>query len=403
MTFSHPTTLHDVGIICSLGQGKTEVSRSLFEENADNATTQTTLISGRTVPIKDVSRDLPHIKTPQFDTRTNRLLRIALDEIHPAINDMKERFGPHRIGIILATNTSGMEEGSLTYLHHKEHGSWSEDYHYEQQEVASPSAFAAHYLDLKGPAYTVSTACSAGNKALIAAHRLIHAGLCDAVVTGGVDSLCQLTLNGFDALQLISDEITNPFSKNRKGITLGEGAAVILISREEGDIQLLGYGESSDAYHMSAPHPTGEGATTAISEALKRASLLPEHINYINLHGTGTKLNDAAESHSIQNIFGEGSSPLASSTKPLTGHTLGASGAIETAFLWLALMNEQEGSIPLPVHLFDGMVDPNLPKVNLVQESMRAFPSNGLYALMNNAFAFGGSNASVIIGKKSHE
>ena len=273
---NQPTTayLPALGIVCALGQGKQQVSNALFGGQISDPSTYTQLISGRKVPILRVQSDLPHLPAEfkTLDSRNNRLLKMALDEIAPLVKKALEKYGKHRVGVILGTSSSGILEGENAFIYKKRSGNFPETYHYEQQETASPSIFTSRYFDLNGPSYTISTACTSGSKALCSAHRLLQANICDAVITGGVDSLCQTILNGFDSLDLISENICNPFSKNRDGITIGEGAAVFLMTKEhlsdEAPVEFLGGGESSDSYHISSPDPNGKGAELAIREGL---------------------------------------------------------------------------------------------------------------------------------------
>lgn len=393
--------LSDLGIACSLGLGKASVARALFQERSCPIQSKWNLLSGKVVPVGKVPFELPELPTEwiKFNSRNNKLLKLALDEIKPSIEYAIGKYGPSRLGIIMATSTSGMHEEEQAFIHKHHTGEEPVAYHYAQSEISSPSLFASLYLGINGPAYTISTACSSSGKALCSARRLISTGFCDAVVVGGVDTLCALTLNGFDSLDLVSNAICSPFSKNRSGITIGEGAAVFLATREgmSTAIELSGCGESSDAYHISCPDPEGLGAEIAIKNALSMASKKPEAISYINLHGTGSLLNDTMESICINRIFGD--KIPCSSTKALTGHTLGASGAIEAAFLWLALIQDDNGKIPLPRHAWDGEMDPSLPPIPLIGFGEYASPINGQYALMSNSFAFGGSNVSIILKK----
>jgi 3-oxoacyl-[acyl-carrier-protein] synthase I len=224
------------------------------------------------------------------------------------------------------------------------------------------------------------------------ARRLMRAGLADAAVVGGADTLCRMTLNGFAALGALSPTVCNPFSRNRDGITIGEGASAFLLSHEAGPVELLGVGESSDAHHITAPDPTGCGARAAITQALIDAKLRPEDIAYINLHGTGTPLNDAMEAAAVASLF-PASTP-ASSSKGMTGHMLGATGGVEAALLWLALSGK---SAVLPPHLWDGQQDPALPPMALV--SPGAAVPGGRAAMLSNSFGFGGSNGSLILAR----
>jgi 3-oxoacyl-[acyl-carrier-protein] synthase-1 len=243
-----------------------------------------------------------------------------------------------------------------------------------------------------------SSACSSSGKALASAARLIRMGLCDAVVTGGVDTLCEFTVAGFAALESVSTAVCNPMSIHRNGINIGEGAALFLMTAEApaigAGVALLGWGESSDGHHMSAPDPTGRGARLAIEQALDRAGIDAAQVDYINLHGTATKQNDAMESGVIAALFGL-AVPV-SSTKPFTGHTLGAAAAVEAALCWLVMQDDNaEGR--LPPHLWDGAADPALPALNLVaQGGALGRPARHV---LSTSFAFGGSNAALLLGR----
>ena len=237
-------------------------------------------------------------------------------------------------------------------------------------------------------AFTVSTACSSSLKVFESARKLIENGCCDAVLVGGVDARCDFALNGFNALSALSKKHTNPMSKNRDGINLGEGAALFIMERGCCGIKLLGIGESSDAYHLTSPDPSGSGAIASMKTALTDAGLNPGDIDFINMHGTGTVANDAMESLAINTVFGE--NVLCASTKPLTGHTLGAAGAISMGLAWLML--KYDFVIP---HVFDGEYAPDCAKIKLAQIG----DNKEINRVLCNAFAFGGSNASLIMGK----
>jgi 3-oxoacyl-[acyl-carrier-protein] synthase I len=250
-------------------------------------------------------------------------------------------------------------------------------------------------LGIRGPAYVHSSACASSAKALASAARLIRMGLCDAVLAGGVDSLCAFTVAGFKALESISEKRCNPLSRNRNGINIGEGAALFLMSTAPTTVALRGWGESSDGYHMSGPDPAGVGARLAIERALARAGIPAAQIDYVNLHGTGTLQNDAMESRVIHALFGE--AVAVSSTKPLTGHTLGAAGAIEAGFCWLA-MQEDNPAGKLPPHLWDGMADPDLPTLNVAETGSDL--GHPLRWALSNSFAFGGANVALVLGRE---
>lgn len=399
--------LNELGIACALGVDKESITHKLFSPKFTFdpdflSQDREKLISGKQVVVKRIPGELDplEIQFHDLNSRNNQILKLVLDQIKYKVDQLKITYGSSRIAIVLGTSTSGMLEGQKAFRQHFQTNTWPEEYDYHQQELQSPAEFAKRYLELTGPAYTISTACSSSGKALCSASRLLKAGVCDAVIVGGVDSLCDMTLNGFDSLESVSEDLCIPFSKNRQGITIGEGAAVFIMSQHQSDIEYAGGGESSDAYHISAPSPLGEGAEVAIEAALVQAGISNSDINYINLHGTGTIANDAAESHCINRLFGDG--VCVSSTKAITGHALGAAGAIEAAFLWLSLMNEENRSIPVPAHIWDGIKDPSLPTLTFSQSQDRIAPTGNTYCLMSNSFAFGGSNVSLILRKETH-
>jgi len=250
---------------------------------------------------------------------------------------------------------------------------------------------------LFGPALTISTACSSSAKVFASGRRLIETGQCDAVIVGGVDTLCKLTLNGFSALSAVSDEQCMPFSKNRNGINIGEGAALFLMTAKPSGVKLCGVGEASDAYHISAPHPEGVGASAAMQAAIQQANISPDDIDYVNLHGTATAQNDTMESIAVLNVLGE-KVPV-SSTKGRIGHTLGASGAIEVGFCYLTLSGLNENGL-LPLHAWDGQPDENSQQLHFVQQGDFLDKSKRRHYCLSNSFAFGGSNVTVVIGRE---
>lgn len=386
-----PCFLHGLGIINALGADAASVAQRLFQADSSGMQKEAGWVAGREMLVgraRGVLPDTPAAFAHQA-SRNNQLLLQALQQIQPLVETAISRFGPARVGVVLGSSTSGMAEGEAALHGLQQTGSLPAQYHYGQQELGSPALFLSLYLGLSGPAYTVSTACTSSAKAFQSARRLLAHGLCDAVLVGGVDSLCQLTIQGFTALESTSDELCQPMSQHRKGINIGEGAALFLMSHEASAIQLLGIGESSDAYHMSAPAPDGHGAESAMRAALADAKLSPADIGYLNLHATATLKNDEMESHALARVFEHG--VPCSGTKPLTGHTLGAAGATELAFCWLALHHQQ-----LPPHHWDQAWDPALPRLHLINQAQPFLGSQR--ACMSNSFAFGGSNASLIIG-----
>src|SRR5690606_23091114 len=239
-----------------------------------------------------------------------------------------------------------------------------------------------------------STACSSSAKALASGARLLRAGIVDAVIAGGADSLCRFTVAGFQALESVSARRCLPFSRHRCGINIGEGAALFLLTREPGPVRLAGWGESADAHHMSAPDPSGAGAMSAMRQALQRAGWAPDEVDYLNLHGTATRHNDAMEARAVAEVLG--TSVPVSSTKPLTGHTLGAAGAVEAALSWIAMIDNPDQR--LPPHWWDGEADPELPALALATPGSRA--GAGLRRVMSSSFAFGGSNAVLALERQ---
>lgn len=391
--------LNTLGVICALGRDKSEVARNLFAGDCSGMRHESGWVAERELPVAGVHGELAPIPAGlvEHSSRNNQLLLEAALQIRDDIDRAIQTFGRERIGVVLGTSTSGIDEASRGLAHYIREQQFPPEYDYRQQELGAPANFLAEWLQLSGPAYVISTACTSSARALMSAQRLLDLGLCDAVLCGGVDSLCKLTLNGFSSLEAVSDERCNPFSANRKGINIGEAAVLFVMSKQRGEgpgIALLGTGASSDAHHISAPEPSGRGALQAMQKALGRAQLQAAQINYLNLHGTATAHNDAMESLAVAALFPEG--VACSSTKPLTGHTLGAAGALEAAFCWLSLSAENPEQA-LPPHIWDGQADPALPPLKWVTASERLTSIAPRY-LMSNSFAFGGNNVSLIIG-----
>ena len=381
-----------LGIVNALGWGADEVARRLACGDTSSMVLVDELLPSGPARIGRVRGQLPEVPPvlADFASRNNSLLLAALAQIRPEVDALIARFVGERVGIVLGTSTSGIAEGEAAIAAHRASGVLPAGFSYAQQELGAPAIFLARVLNINGPAYCVSTACTSSAKAFVSARNLLRHGLCDAVLVGGVDSLCKLTVNGFAALESISPEVCNPMSRNRNGINIGEGAALFLMTRDESAFAFLGAGESSDAYHMSAPHPEGLGAEAAMRAALADAGLAEGAVDYLNMHATATPKNDAMESLAISRLFPSGIA--ASGTKPMTGHALGAAGATELGLCWLAL---RDGF--LPPHVWDGEIDPALPRLELVEPGQRFRRSSGRVC-MSNSFAFGGSNASLLIG-----
>ncbi len=399
-----PVYLNALGLNCALGQGKQAVATALFAGDASGMQAQTGWVAGRALTVGAVPGDLPELpKLPGHPpSRNNQLLLAAALEIEPELRAAISRFGAERIAVVLGTSTSGIEEASQSIAEYLKQGQLPAHYDYAQQELAEPANFLSDWLGLSGPCFSISTACTSGARALLSAQRLLNLGVCDAVICGGVDSLCRLTLNGFTALEAVSAERCNPFSVNRHGINIGEAAALFLMTREplsDASITLLGGGACSDAHHISAPQPDGLGAQAAMRKALAAAGISADQVDYLNLHGTATTHNDAMESQAVQAIFPHG--VPCSSSKAMVGHTLGAAGALEAAFCWLTLSEYNPDQL-LPPHLWDGQADPALPALNLVTPGTRLSNSRPR-RLMSNSFAFGGNNISLLLGEEPNE
>jgi len=392
-----PLYLNALGIISPLGSGKEATYRAMISGDQSNM-----IYTDRWTPnspeylgiVTEKIEDLP-VEENCFQSRNNRLLNNATNQIDHDICAAVSEFGRNKVGVIVGTSTSGIEESELAMKHRFETGAFPKGYHFGQQEIGSPALFLAKKYGIGGPTYSVSSACASGGKAFAAAARLINLGVCDAVLVGGADSLCSMTIGGFRCLQALSDDICNPMSRNRSGTNIGEGAALFLMSRNKSDVYFLGSGESSDAHHISAPEPNGTGAEVAMRKALQSSEIQADEIRYLNLHGTATALNDSMEAAAISRIFGE--NLITSSSKPMTGHALGAAGAIEAAMLWLSLENLDE-RVKVPPHLWDGDTDPNIErlKFSTVSETIRR---EDRLLMMSNSFAFGGSNVSIILGR----
>ena len=372
---------------------------------AEKLTLDETIIKGDKFYFGKLEEDFEPIANERYDLRCNRILKYLVDKL-----DLS-RFKKDEIAIVIGTTNSGIEEFKTTENKH-------------HAELGNPAEFLKWYLGTTNYSACVSTACTSGAKAFSTARKLLQNGVCKAVIAGGIDTLASMPSYGFHALEVLSHEKTNPFSKNRDGISLGEGGALFVVTKatefldarqsssllgreiergvesNKAELEakfvsetakcalLLGIGETSDAYHSATPDPDGTQAVNAIQLALKDANLKPEDIDYINLHGTGTISNDLMEANAIYKVFGD--KVPASSTKPLTGHCLGAAASIEAFICYQILKCERN----LPIHKFDGEYDENLPKINLVNEKT---PQKNIKTCMSTSFGFGGTNAVMIL------
>lgn len=362
---------------------------------ADKLTLDDTIIKGGKFYFGKLEKDFEPIDDERYDLRCNRVLKYLVDKL-----DLSG-FEKDEIGIVIGTTNSGIQEFED-----------SENKHYA--ELGNPAEFLKWYLGTKNYAASVSTACTSGTKAFSTAVKLLQNDVCKVVIAGGIDTLAAMPSYGFHALEVLSHEKSNPFSKNRDGISLGEGGALFVLTKDvkmqkcldvksitnvgricKSDneiVALLGIGETSDAYHSATPDPDGVQAVRAIQLALDDAGLKAEDIDYINLHGTGTVSNDLMEANAIYKVFGD--NVPASSTKPFTGHCLGAAASIE-AFICYQIL---KGKRNLPIHKYDNEYDENLPKINLVNSNTE---NKKINTCMSTSFGFGGTNAVVIMGNKT--
>lgn len=333
-----------------------------------------------------------------YDCRNNRLAQLCLEQdgFIAATEAAKQKYGASRIGVFLGTSTSGILQTELAYRHlDAQTGALPADFHYaETQNSNSLAGFVSHYLGLTGPSFVVSSACSSSAKVFANAVRMMAAGVCDAAVVGGVDSMCLSTLYGFNSLGLVSRSPCRPYDAERDGISIGEGAGFVLLERSTAAsapdaMLLLGVGESSDAHHMSTPHPEGLGAIMAMQRALASAGLQAGDIDYINLHGTATKSNDASEGKAVAEVFGD--KVACSSTKGWTGHQLGAAGITEAIIAMLAV---EHGFIPGSVNTHQ--LDPAIAIDYRIENG-----TGTIKRVLSNSFGFGGSNCSLVLGRKS--
>jgi 3-oxoacyl-[acyl-carrier-protein] synthase-1 len=387
--------LHGLAVLSALGEGRAETLANLRAGRAPGmrwragyaAQGAPAMLGGWDGPLPDPA------SLPLAERSRNNLLGLkALPQLQAELDAARRDFAPGRLGVVLGSSTSGVAEAEAAFKARPAGAPLPESFHYSQQELGSPAACLARSLGFQGPALVISTACSSSAKALATARRLLRLGVCDAVLAGGVDTLCGFTVQGFQALGALSLQPTLPFSAHRQGINIGEAAAFFVVRREPSALRLAGFGESSDAYNVSAPHPEGRGAATALRGALADADLGAAQVDYLNLHGTGTLQNDAMESLAVKAVFPEG--VPCGSTKPLSGHCLGAAGAVEAAIA-AALLLDADSQGRLPAHVWDSAPDPALPALDLIGPG-RAL-GRPLRRILSSSFGFGGSNAALLL------
>ncbi len=388
-------SLKDFGVVCALGLSKQEVLDNLVASNIQG------VVFDEQLPLFE-GQFVGRVNLPSsggfsdISTRNNQLAYLAYEQIRTNVEMLIKQYGATRLAVVIGTSTSGIFEGELACRQHEELGEFPATFEYKQQEMIAPAHFIADLCHAKGPVYSISTACSSSGKALTSAKALIESGVADIVIAGGVDSLAQLTVNGFKALESISSGRCQPFCQARDGINIGEAAALFVVSKDchRGDIQLLGTGESSDAYHISSPLPDGSGAAQAMLYALGEAGVSGQQIDYVNLHGTATIKNDEMEAKAMFDVCGP--EVFCGSTKAMTGHTLGAAGALEVGLCWLLLSHHNVDSF-IPANVCQSSFDPLF---NTIKLSTGQTIDNINYC-MSNSFAFGGNNFSAVLGKNN--
>mgnify|MGYP000917332666 FL=1 len=391
------------GVICGAGDGCEELWHACTA-GSQAGIKKVKSLSGKEFYVGRITDEKLTKTNARFDMRLIRIADAALNQLNDGIADAISKYGKKRVAVCVGSCDNGTE---LSLQAHKEYfstGKFPAGYSLEMQGADYPATYVSEKYGVTGPSLAFSTACSSSAGAIIKAAELIRGGFADAVIAGGVDVISDTVLLGFDSLEAVSSGITNPFSVNRHGITLGEGAAFFVMTKnapaDGAAVRLLGYGETADAYHMTSPDPEGTCAAEAMREALARAGLSAQDIDYVNLHGTGTKFNDSMEAKAVNNVFSAQHTPV-SSTKTLTGHTLGAAGALEAAVCYTAIIknrNKSGSGISLPVQVWDEAQDPALPVINIVTKERPAATKGRVDVCMSNSFAFGGSNASLILG-----
>ncbi|MBF7687796.1 beta-ketoacyl-ACP synthase [Acinetobacter rathckeae] len=381
-----------VGIACGIGLSSLgDDVKAALTSSENTLTLRSDLLADQTVQVGAYQGDLYSAELPTamkaIDSRNFRLALTALEKIKDRVDAHIKNIDQNRLAVIVGTSTSGIADNEPVLKQYFEQKNVAVSY--KKQEMGCLARGLQAHLGWTGIAYTISTACSSSGKAFAAGQRLIEAGLADAVLVGGVDTLCQLTLNGFNSLESLSSQQCQPCGQRRDGINIGEAASLFLLTKDVAPVMLMGHGESMDAWHISAPHPEGIGAQSAMCRALDAAAISPSCIDYLNLHGTATPQNDAMEIHAVRQVFGENNVAL-SSTKHKTGHCLGAASALEAYICYRILLDQSW----LPLHQ-SGEIDMQLKDQNYVRDYKMNKP---ICYVMSNSFAFGGSNVSLVFG-----
>lgn len=378
--------------LSNLGSSAADLQQALCSHDNHFSLNHTWLTGQRPTWLGQIQADLPPVP-PELADVASRNIAVALALVHAMqerLNAVIAGIPKQRLGIVIGTSTSGLSANEAALFAQSRGQTSPEPLVYSRQQMNATSVALQRYLDWRGPCFTVSTACSSAAKAILAGQRLLQANVCDVVLVGGVDTLCSLTFNGFDCLESLSAERCRPFAQDRDGINIGEAGALFLLHRERENVVLRGGGESSDAWHISAPHPEGKGAAQAMQGALTSTGLQATDIDYINVHGTGTPQNDAMEALAIRQVFAK-HFPWVSSSKHHTGHCLGAAGAIEAAIACAVLESSETW---LPWQQSHAALDPNFMDLPFVRPDSEF--TGRIKRIMSNSFAFAGSNASLI-------
>lgn len=389
--------LNDLGLVSPVGDSKTESLKRILSGDRTGLVLAEDPLTGNSVYVGKVQANLPVLDTAAsvyYNCRNNQLLLTALAQIKDTVDGMIRRFGENRVGVVIGTSTSGLNNTEAAWAGVVKTGHKPGSFHYKQQQLAGGADFLAAYLGIKGPAYAISTACSSSGRAFASARRLLALNICDAVIVGGADSLCRYTVHGFAALESVATGLCKPFGLHRDGINIAESAALFVMSKEKGPVQLSGIGASSDAHHFSAPAPAGKTVMKAMQMALQEAGKAADSIDYINLHGTATPLNDAMESRSVAEVFA--GYPAVSSTKGMTGHALGAAAALELGLCWLLLASD-DPSGELPPNINGDELDTKLPTLNFARPGQ--YLGRKITTCQSNSFAFGGNNISIVMAR----
>lgn len=373
-------TITGYNALCNLGNNIDEIYKKAINGNDSCFDYIENYLPENIVRAGIIHYDLPKIEDANYNLRCNRLILKNLELLKDNISNLMKSYPPEKIGVVGATTNSGVEEFEKS--HNPKH-----------YQLSNSTEFLRKNLRLTGFYSTISTACSSGIKAFSIARNLLNKNICDAIIIVCVDTLAKPPVFGFNALEILACEKSNPFGKERQGINIAEACTIFILEKDKKGIEVMGIGESSDIYHSTTPDPEGIEAIKAIKQALNDAKIEPEEIDYINAHGTGTIANDIMESKAIWGVFKD-KTPV-SSTKQLTGHCLGAAAGIETA-LCAKLLENFEGK--LYPHVFSGEFDNNLPKINLVSKE-KTYPKCKI--CMCNSFGFGGTNAIIILGRKN--